>query len=111
MRISGAAWAVLVLFAIFCAIATYLHLTREPSRRDVLACFAAQATVKQRLAVSARFPSCLDAKGVTAEGEGLYVVRSHFESPDASGVYREHSYRVIVDDKGHEFRAYVATIQ
>jgi hypothetical protein len=99
------------------ALLTYLSSTpSEPARPDVLACFAAQMAVKERLSGSARFPSCLDAAGVTAEGttnDGapLYLVRSRFEKTDPSGIYRTHAYRVYVRHDRQGYRTIIAAIE
>ena len=87
----------------------------EPEKSDPkrLACFAAQMAVKGKIAApeKARFPSCLQAAGVQAETTDSYVVRSYFEIPDASGIYRQHAYEVSVREEGKNLRTFILSLR
>jgi hypothetical protein len=82
--------------------------------RPLLACFAAQSAVKERLSRSGTFPSCLEGHGVIAEKTaGDFTVRSYVSLPDASGILRSHSYvvRVHHDPVGKTFATIIQQLE
>ena len=72
------------------------------SNDQLLACTAAQLTIKERVTTSAAiFPFC---SGVPVVGSGpRFVVSSFFDLPDSSGIKRRHNFTVNVEDRANGF--------
>lgn len=77
-----------------------------------LACIAGQLAVKQKLSnpSAATFGSCLGAPGVTDDGQSKYLARAVFETPDASGIQRQHGYTVSVELAEKTYKTFILRI-
>lgn len=88
---------------------------QSPSKSDPreLACFAGQMAVKQKLSdpSAATFLSCSGGAGVTiADNGSRYLARSMFETPDASGIKRQHGYAVSIEITDGNYKTYILHI-
>lgn len=79
-----------------------------------LACFAAQLAVKQKLARPGdaifALGACQGATGISDDGPNRYLARGVFETPDSSGIMRQHGYAVSVEHMATGYRTNVMHI-
>lgn len=77
-----------------------------------LACFAGQMAIKQKLAIpsNADFRSCIGAFGIADDGANKYRARGVFETPDSSGIKRQHGYDVSVEKTPDGYKTFILRI-
>jgi hypothetical protein len=92
-----------------------LQQQKEQEDAPKLACFAAQQAIGEKLATrDSKFPSCLQYPGhVSPDGPNRWVAHSWVETPDASGIYRQHGYEVSVsyDPAGRMFHTFILSLR